>query len=72
MDDVAEFPTRTLREGPDHRLDHVQDAPRTGNALSKEARRYVEAILGLEVYSHHVYPTHRGANDHEAAHDNHS
>lgn len=71
-EELAEFLTRTLREELDHRLDRVHDLARHRKRSVEDARRYVEAMLGLEVYSHHVYQTLRATNDHEAAHDHHS
>ncbi len=47
--------TDTLRQEVQHRFEHIKHLRdyRTGDVA--QAREYVEAMLGLEVYSHHLY-----------------
>jgi hypothetical protein len=62
--------TDTLRHEVQHRFErikHLRDY-RTGNVA--KAREYVEAMLGLEVYSHHLYQAMK-ATPHEGGHEHH-
>jgi uncharacterized protein DUF6448 len=62
--------TDTLRHEVQHRFEnikHLRDY-RTGDVA--KAREYVEAMLGLEVYSHHLYQAMK-ATPHEGGHEHH-
>jgi hypothetical protein len=58
--DPAEL-TRLLSDAVEHevkrRLDHVEALKPTSRADVSQAREYVEAMLGLQVWSHGVYKT---------------
>lgn len=66
-DRLADFLSNVLREELKHRLDLVHDLARRRERSLGEAREYVEAMLGFEVYSHHLYEAMRSAGHHEAA-----
>ncbi len=62
--------TDTLRREVQHRFEHIKHLRdyRTGDVA--QAREYVEAMLGLEVYSHHLYLAMK-ATPHEGGHEQH-
>lgn len=69
MDQLADFLGHALREELEHRLDLVHDLARRRGRSLEDGREYVEAMLGFEVYSHHLYevirsPVHHGAEEH--------
>lgn len=51
---VADFLTGVLRDELTHRLKEVKALEATRDRSVTDARRYVGAMLGFEVYSHHV------------------
>ncbi|MFI7063636.1 DUF6448 family protein [Kribbella sp. NPDC050124] len=68
---VADYLTGVLRDQLEHRLDEVNTLARTKDQSLAHARSWVEAMLGFEVYSHHLLnainaPAHRadGAHSH--------
>lgn len=65
-DRLADFMCRALREELDHRLRLVHELAGQRDRSIEDARRYVEAMLGFEVYSHHLYESMRSADHHEA------
>lgn len=72
-DALADYLGGVLREELEHRLDHVHDLARSRDRSVEDAREYVEAMLGFEVYSHHLYEAMRSTDHHEAAeHAHHS
>jgi hypothetical protein len=52
---VAEFLTGVLRHELERRLERVQMLAAKKDCSVRDARRYVEAMLGFEVYGHHVF-----------------
>jgi Family of unknown function (DUF6448) len=62
--------TDTLRQEVQHRFEHVKHLRDYSPADIAKAREYVEAMLGLEVYSHHLYQMMKAA-PHEASHQHH-
>ena len=62
--------TDTLKHEVRHRFEHLKHLRdyRTGDVF--KAREYVEAMLGLEVYSHHLYQAMK-ALAHEGGHEHH-
>lgn len=62
--------TDTLRNELQHRFEHMQHLRdyRAGDVA--KAREYVEALLGLEVYSHQLYKAMKAA-PHEGGHEHH-
>lgn len=64
-DELADFLADALREELAHRLGTVRELARTRERSVEDARRYVEAMLGFEVYSHHLYEAMRAAGHHE-------
>ncbi|MGZ8726062.1 MAG: DUF6448 family protein [Aeromicrobium sp.] len=72
---VANFLTGVLRDELTLRLEEVKALEAAKDRSITDARRYVGAMLGFEVYSHHVFqalqaPAHgeHGDADHEHAH----
>jgi hypothetical protein len=62
---LADFLCEALRDELKQRLDHVAHlAAHRGRSLA-DAREHVEAMLGFEVYSHHLYVAMRAAEHHE-------
>ena len=57
--------TDTLRQEVQHRFDHMMDLRNYRPEDVARAREYVEAMLGLEVYSHKLYQAMK-AHPHEA------
>ncbi|GAA2108555.1 DUF6448 family protein [Microlunatus panaciterrae] len=53
-DPVTDFLTGVLRDQLQHRLDQVLTLAAGRDRSVEDARRYVEAMLGFEVYSHHL------------------
>lgn len=72
---VADFLTGVLQDELKHRLEQVNTLTATKDRSVQDGRRYVEAMLGFEVYSHHLlqalqapaHGEHRDA-DHEHSH----
>lgn len=62
IDDLHAFLSAELRQQLQRRLDRI-DALSAG-VTTPERREYVEAVLGLQVYSHHLYKSMR-RNPHE-------
>jgi Family of unknown function (DUF6448) len=62
--------TDVLRHEVQHRFEHIKHLRdyRAGDVA--KAREYVEATLGLEVYSHHLYQAMK-ATPHEGGHEHH-
>jgi hypothetical protein len=61
---VADFLTAVLHDELKRRLEQVNALAATKDRSVEDGRRYVEAMLGFEVYSHHLYqalqaPAHR-------------
>ncbi len=54
-DQVADFLGSVLHVELEHRLKLVHSLADERERSVEDARRYVEAMLGFEVYSHHVY-----------------
>lgn len=59
-DQVAAFLADALRDELAHRLDLVRSLAPARESSVADARRYVEAMLDFEVYSHHLYQALRG------------
>lgn len=51
---LADFLSRQLRDELKHRLERVNALSARKDQSVPDGRRYVEAMLGFEVYSHHV------------------
>lgn len=69
-DEVVDFLAGTLREELTRRLEQVTVLAASKDRSTEDARRYVEAMLGFEVYSHHVLAALR-AEAHEGGHEHH-
>jgi hypothetical protein len=63
-DQLADFLSDTLREELRHRLHQVHDLANHRDRSLEDAREYVEAMLGFEVYSHHLYEAMRSTDHH--------
>jgi Family of unknown function (DUF6448) len=59
--EVAEFLAGVLHEELSHRLERVTALATTQDRSVPDARAYVEAVLGFEVYSHHLFQAMRAA-----------
>lgn len=68
---LAGFLGDVLRDELEHRLQVVHELARQRDRSVEDARRYVGAMLGFEVYSHHLYEAMRAAEHHEAAAHSH-
>ena len=53
-DALADLLAGVLRDELEQRLDHVVALATTRDRSLADARRYVQAVLGFEVYSHHL------------------
>jgi hypothetical protein len=62
--------TDTLRHEVQHRFKHMQHLRDHSPDDVAKAREYVEAMLGLEVYSHQLYQAMK-ASPHEGGHEHH-
>ena len=58
---LADFLTRELRDELKHRLEQVVALAAAKDRSLAEARRYVQTMLGFEVYSHHLHQAMRSA-----------
>jgi len=68
-DDLIKVLTHILRAEIGKRFDHMQHLKHHAEAGVDEAREYVEAMLGLQVWSHQIYTTliskpHEGKHEH--------
>lgn len=64
-EEVADFLAGVLREELTHRLERVTALAATKDRSVPDARAWVEAMLGFEVYSHHVLQAvHAGGHEH--------
>ena len=66
-DELADFLSGTVRDALEHRLAAVRDLSTARQRSVQDARRYVEAMLEFEVYSHHLYEAIRSTSHHESA-----
>ena len=60
-DEVAEFLTTVLIGELDRRIQQVVTLSATKDRSVRDARRYVQTMLGFEVYSHHLHEAMRSA-----------
>ena len=60
-DEVATFLTAVLRDELKQRLERVNTLAATKDRSTDDARQHIEAMLGFEVYSHHVFQALRAA-----------
>jgi hypothetical protein len=68
VDALIRLLTDTLRHEVQHRFEHLQHLRAHKPEDVAKAREYVEAMLGLEVYSHHLYQAMKAAA-HEGGHE---
>ena len=69
-DELIQVLTETMRVEVTERLAHAMELKRHSGSSVNAARAYVEAMLGLEVWSHSLYlatkaPAHIGSHEHE-------
>lgn len=69
-DALVEVLTRTLNEEVRHRFKRMQELSDHTAGDLRRAREYVEAMLGLQVYSHHLFQAMK-ADPHEGHHAGH-
>jgi hypothetical protein len=71
-DQLADFLGDVLHHQLKHRLDAIQElGPLRTRSLDDE-RNYVEAMLGLQVYSHHLYQAMIATDHHESGTHSHA
>ncbi len=69
---VAEFLTGVLQDELKRRIEQVNTLATTKDRSVHDARHYVGAMLGFEVYSHHLFQAlHASAHEHEKAEHQH-
>lgn len=66
--EVTEFLTGVLSDELSHRIGKVTTLAATRDRSVSDARAYVEAVLGFEVYSHHLLQALRGDAGHADGH----
>jgi hypothetical protein len=64
---LADFLADVLRHQLKYRLDEVHDLSAHRTQSLDDERRYVQAMLGLQVYSHHLYEAMIATGHHEGA-----
>jgi hypothetical protein len=69
---LGDYLTNVLRDELEHRLDAVHDLAAYRARSMEDERRYVQAMLGYEVYSHHLYGAMRATDHHEAGAHSHA
>lgn len=69
-DELIQLLTDTLRHEVQHRFEHIKHLQDYRTDDVAKAREYVEAMLGLEVYSHDLYQAMK-ATPHEGGHEHH-
>jgi hypothetical protein len=69
-DGLIRLLTDSLQQEVRHRLEHVKHLQHYSPGDVARAREYVEAMLGLEVWSHQLYLAMK-ATPHEGGHDHH-
>lgn len=71
VEQLADFLGSVLRDQLKHRLDAVHELGTHRTDSLDDERRYVHAVLGLQVYSHHLYQA-MTAGDHEGGTQSHA
>jgi hypothetical protein len=66
---LADFLSGVLHEQLEHRLERVGALAASRDRSVSDARRYVEAMLGFEVYSHHLYQALQASAHGESGHE---
>jgi hypothetical protein len=66
--DLTRLPCDVVRQEVDARFEEVMGLKRAGGQNVDEARRYVSAMLGFQVYAHDVYKTLKASRDHGHSH----
>ncbi len=69
-DALVRLLTETLRDELQHRFERMKHLGEFRPDDVGKAREYIEAMLGLEVYSHHLYEAMK-ASPHEGGHQHH-
>lgn len=69
---LGDYLTNVLRDELERRLDAVQALAAHRARSMEDERRYVQAMLGYEVYSHHLYGAMRATDHHEAGAHSHA
>lgn len=69
---LGDYLTNVLRDELEHRLDAVRDLAAYRARSMEDERRYVQAMLGYQVYCHHLYGAMRAADHHEAGAHSHA
>ena len=63
---LADFLGHVLRDQLKHRLDALHELGTRRTQSLDDERRYVEAMLGLQVYSHHLYQAMIATDEHHS------
>lgn len=61
---LADFLSNVLRDQLKHRLDAVHELGTHRTQSLEDERRYVQAMLGLQVYTHHLYQAMKATDHH--------
>lgn len=69
---LGDYLANVLRDELARRLDAVLDLAVHRARSMEDERRYVQAMLGYEVYSHHLYGAMRATDHHEAVAHSHA
>jgi len=69
---LGDYLANVLRDELARRLDAVLDLAVHRARSMEDERRYVQAMLGYEVYSHHLYGAMRATDHHEAGAHSHA
>lgn len=67
VDPLADFLADELRRELRHRFDAIERLAAERDGSVKHERQYVEAMLGFEVYSHHLHQAMHAADHHQAS-----
>lgn len=70
--ELGTFLGNVLRDELKHRLDAAHELAAHRARSLEDERRYVQAVLGYEVYSHHLYEAMRATGHHEAGAHSHA
>ena len=72
VDQLASFLADELRQELGQRLGAVENLAAERDGSLQHERRYVEAMLGFEVYSHHLHQSMRATDHHEGSGHSHA
>lgn len=71
-EELADFLSTVVHDQLKHRLEALEELGTRRNKSLEDERRYVQAMLGLQVYSHHLYLAMIATGHHESATHSHA